>query len=216
MERLKRMKENLVDLVSAQVGGNLHEVDGKELGEAIDMIKDLSEAMYYCSVVEAMEDTKKEKQSGGHNQMMMYHTPVAPYYPEYFRDMDRDFGRMYYNGGGSSSSSSGNNSSSGGNNARGGGTRGYTDYEMMKYNQDYDMRAYPIEIRDSREGRSPLSRKSYMEAKELHHDKATQIKELDKYLQELTQDITEMIHGASPEEKTMLQQKISTLATKIK
>ena len=36
--------------------------DTKELGEAVDMIKDLEEAIYYCSVVEAMEDSKKEKE----------------------------------------------------------------------------------------------------------------------------------------------------------
>jgi hypothetical protein len=32
----------------------LSEVDTKELGEAIDMIKDLEEAIYYCTVTEAM------------------------------------------------------------------------------------------------------------------------------------------------------------------
>jgi hypothetical protein len=32
----------------------LGEVDTKELGEAIDMIKDLEEAIYYCTVTEAM------------------------------------------------------------------------------------------------------------------------------------------------------------------
>ena len=34
---------------------NLDEVDTKELGEAIDMIKDLEEAMYYCTITKAME-----------------------------------------------------------------------------------------------------------------------------------------------------------------
>lgn len=42
------------------------------------------------------------------------------------------------------------------------------------------------------------------------------MKELDKYIQELGHDITEMIQDASPEEKQMLQQKISALATKMK
>ena len=35
---------------------NLEEVDAKELGEAVDMIKDLEEAIYYCTVTEAMKD----------------------------------------------------------------------------------------------------------------------------------------------------------------
>ena len=41
------------------------------------------------------------------------------------------------------------------------------------------------------------------------------MKELEKYLQELSTDITEMIQDASPEEKSFLEKKISALATKI-
>ena len=39
---------------------------------------------------------------------------------------------------------------------------------------------------------------------------------VEKYMQELTHDIIEMVSDASPEEKAMLQQKVSMLATKIK
>jgi hypothetical protein len=41
------------------------------------------------------------------------------------------------------------------------------------------------------------------------------MRELEKYMQELGADITEMIEGASVEEKQILQKKISALATKI-
>lgn len=34
---------------------HLEEVDTEELGDVIDMVKDLEEAIYYCTVVEAME-----------------------------------------------------------------------------------------------------------------------------------------------------------------
>jgi hypothetical protein len=70
-------------------------------------------------------------------------------------------------------------------------------------------------MRDNREGRSPVSRKGYMEGKEMHHPKEKQMKELEKYMQELTSDITEMIQGTSPEEKQLLQKKIATLAEKV-
>ena len=40
---------------------NLDEVDTKELGEAIDMIKDLEEAMYYCTITKAMEQKEYEQ-----------------------------------------------------------------------------------------------------------------------------------------------------------
>ena len=77
--------------------------------------------------------------------------------------------------------------------------------------------SYPSTMmRDAREGRSGRSRKSYIESKEMHQDKEMQMKELEKYMQELTHDITEMVSDASPEEKAMLQQKISMLASKIK
>ena len=71
----------------------------------------------------------------------------------------------------------------------------------------YTERPYPMELRDRREGRSPMSRKMYMESKELHKDKATQLKDLEHYMQELSTDIAEMIDDASPEEKQILQSK---------
>ena len=69
--------------------------------------------------------------------------------------------------------------------------------------------------RDEREGRSYNSRRMYMEAKEMNKDKATQLRELEKYMQELSQDVTEMIADASPEEKQYLEKKMTALASKI-
>lgn len=55
MHKLKRMKELLVDAIECEMAEGLEEVDTKELGEAIDMVKDLAKAIYYCTVTEAME-----------------------------------------------------------------------------------------------------------------------------------------------------------------
>ena len=192
MEQLKSIRQSLMAQLQGQMG-NLQNVDTKELGEVVDMIKDLEEAMYYCSIVKAMEEgQEKEKYERMHYSPMMY-------YPEYPRDIDRNGGRMYYTG--TDSSGGRGSTGSGGNNARGGGTRGYSDM---------------TEVRDPKEGRSPMSRRTYMEGKQMQHGKEVQMKELEKYLQELSQDVTEMIQDATPEEKQMLQQKISILATKIK
>jgi predicted TIM-barrel fold metal-dependent hydrolase len=68
---------------------------------------------------------------------------------------------------------------------------------------------------DDKGGRSPMSRRMYMEAKSNGRDKASQLRELEKYMQELSQDITEMIADASPEEKQYLEKKITALASKI-
>lgn len=223
MERLKNMKENLVSAVQSQISGNLSSVDAQELGAAVDMIKDLSEALYYCSVVEAMEKSEKESKKEEHHHH--YTERMIPY--EYQRDMDRQNGRMYYpmmypyddrvmyydgqsgysgNRGSSNGNSNNGGQSSGGNNARGGGSRGYSQN---------DWESYPMKVQDYREGKSPMSRKMYMEAKELHKGKEVQMKELEKYMKELSQDVTEMIHDASPEEKQILKQKITELAGKI-
>ena len=185
MERLKSIKETLVNSIQGQVG-HLDSVDAKELGEVVDMVKDLSEAIYYCTITEAMNHKDKDV------ERHYYHDPY------YYRDMDRDMGRMYYPNtyaanGGMSSGSTGSQ----------GGSRNYTETMMN-----------PI-MRDRREGNSPLSRKTYMEAKEMYHDKPTKMKELEKYIHELGKDLTEMIEGASAEEKQMLNQKLTALASKI-
>ena len=98
----------------------------------------------------------------------------------------------------------------------------YTDYTMNNSKGESRNRQtseefhdYPIELRDYREGRSPITRKTYMERKMHGGGKEAQIQELEKYMQELSSDITEMIEGASPEEKQILKTKISALATKI-
>lgn len=200
MERLKSMKECFIAQIQGQLG-NLSQVDAKELGEVVDMVKDLEEAIYYATVTKAMEG--KEKEDGKHAER--YYTPV------YFRDMDRyNDGRMYYNPVGTGGQSSYTNYYDGN-----GGNHSGSTYNMSG-SRYYTERDYPLELRDVREGRSPMSRKMYMESKEMHHDKAKQMQELEKYMKELTEDIVEMIDDASPEEKQVLQQKLTALASKVK
>lgn len=121
---------------------------------------------------------------------------------EYYRDMDRSEGRMYYTGRGTNPRPGGmeraNSTSSGRNRSYYGGESG----------------------RDSREGRSGMSRRSYIETKESHSDntpesKQHKMKELEKYMSELGTDITEMISDASNEEKTLLKNKLQVLAQKV-
>lgn len=76
-----------------------------------------------------------------------------------------------------------------------------------------------MKMRDSREGRSGMSRMSYMESKEMHKadtpaDKQYKMKELEKYMGELSKDITEMIADSSQEEKNLLKTKMQTLLQK--
>lgn len=206
MDRLKQLKESLINGVQGETARGLENVNIEELSEAVETIKNIEETMYYCSIVKAMEEKEHEEK-----YMAKYFNMYPPVRYNYNYENQRyndggsesgrrnfDNGRMYYNGG---------SSTSGGNDARGGGTRGFHDEELY---------SYPMEIRDYREGKSPMSRRSYMESKEMHHEKSKQIQELNKYMHELTNDIMEMIQEASPEEKTILSQKLTTLAEKVK
>lgn len=190
-EKLKWMKDCLVCVVENQLC-NLEEVETKELGEAIDMIKDLEEAIYYATVTEAMDNPEKEKmwemKKGDHHQengdsRMYYGYPM-----------------MYADGGSNPHGGLTHMGNNGGYGNSGSGGRSYYDEGMY---------------RDEREGRSYNSRRMYMEAKETHKDKTIQLRELEKYMQELSQDVTEMIADASPEEKQYLEKKITALASKI-
>ena len=185
MEQLRHMKSRLIDCVASQINGNLDRTDTKELGEAIDMIKDLSEAIYYCTITEAMED-KSEKKSGNE-------------YPHYY----------------------GGNMSSQGDRSSWNETRNYTPVmfssgygDMPMHHNQHDAMYEPTYL--EHDGRSYMVKRRYMDGRKYNSDKQTQMQELERYAQELTNELTDMIKDATPEEKALLQQKISTLAGKIK
>ena len=88
MEALKTMKTQLEGCVQGQLG-NLDKVDARELGQAIDMIKDLSQAIYYCTITESMEKVDKKEEQTPINNINYYTTPE-------YRNMQRAGGYMYY------------------------------------------------------------------------------------------------------------------------
>lgn len=59
MDKICEMKMTLENYISAQMA-NLADADTHELGEAIDMIKDLAEAEYYCEATKAMKNAGNE------------------------------------------------------------------------------------------------------------------------------------------------------------
>ena len=191
MERLKSIKDNLIAAVQCQ---DISSADAKEMGEVVDMIKDIEEAIYYCTITKAMEEKYPEQSMyyGGRRGGMRRYIPYMDYRPEIYRDMDYD--RMYYTESGMAQTPSGRYSGS--------------------VSQRTKMEA-PVRIYDSREGRSGMTRRNYMEGKEMHHNQDTQMQELKKYMQELSEDITEMIQDASPDEKLLLKQKLTSLTQKL-
>lgn len=211
--------EKIADCAKTEVCKGVENLDTKEMKEVAEILNELCEAEYFCTLTKAMGEYEygKEydmdgpmeerryyrgrardsmgrfKSRRGYDEMMDYH---EMYPMEHYRDMDREYGRMYYSGSGSHDG----NSMSG---SMGSGTR-MNDSGM----------------RDHREGRSGMSRRSYMETKEMHpgnsaEEKQAKTRELEKYMNELSSDLTEMIAGASAEEKSMLKSKMQTLLSKI-
>lgn len=269
---IKKMCEKLMDSINYELDKGIENVDTKELGEAIDMIKDLYEAKekmvkacYYKQIMEAMEEHDFEdeeeimdegrrgyrgqprSESGrfmslgdgrrsnrGRGGRRGYESPMMMYddWDEMRRMSDFEDGRMYYGGSGSSSSGGGSSmggsrggsssggsgmsggsssgmsgGSSGGSSGGGGGSRGYS--EGNGGNMSSRMQ------RDGREGRSGESRRGYMESKEMGKDKSEKMRELETYMKDLGEDMSEMISGMSPEEKALMKNKLSGLMTKI-
>lgn len=169
----------------------------------------------------------------GYEDAMYYIMPeMRDNMEEYYRDLDRGMGRMYYSGGSyGGGNSSNNNSSAGGqsgNSSMSGNSSsassrgyedGYSDGQRRGYEEGYNEGKNSQE-RDRREGRSGMSRRSYMESKEMNRSNNPEgmqkkMKDLEKYMGELSSDITEMIAGSSSEEKAMIKSKLQTLAQKI-
>lgn len=200
IERLKAMKEQFMSCIESQMH-DLKHVDAEELGEVVDMVKDMEEAIYYCTIVEAMHESDKnnEQRIQPVSNNYYYSTDYPIRYPEMYRTIDRNNGYMYYD----RDMRYNDTYSSGG---------AQSNAQRMTYMEPYHTTEA---IRDPREGRSYIQRKMYMEGKEHNRSKDQQMKELESYMQELSKDVTDMIKDASPEEKAILRQKMTTLASKI-
>ena len=71
MERLKAIKECLIAQVQAQMA-HLDCVDTEELGEVINAIHHLEEALYYASVTKAMKEASEEER----DEVLMRYYPI--------------------------------------------------------------------------------------------------------------------------------------------
>lgn len=166
-ERLTHLKNQLVCCIEAEMS-DVYNADTEELGEAIDMLKDLEEALYYCTIIEAMEENAEDEKSERRHTSSHY--------------------RMYYE------------------------PKDKWDWDRNPHERDM----MPDHMtRDWREGKSPESRRMYMESKEMGHDKAAQLRELEKYMQELSTDVVDMIQDSTSDEKQYLEKKLMALASKI-
>ena len=206
------MIECLTEKALGELDKGVENVNTEEMGEAVDMIKDLCEAEYKAVIVKSMKKADEEEEEynkellralkdeygeeGGrrHYDEYRYKTtgryapkgkgtyvgrrgyeepPYMHMYPE--RDMDREYGRMYY--------------------------------------------TEPTATHTSESGYDRAKR-MYTETKEMHkantpEDKEHKMKALDGYIKELGGDITQLIGDMTAEERNLMRTKLSTLVSKL-
>lgn len=221
--RMHDMIEKLSECAKCEIDKGIENIDPCEMGQVTDMMKDLAEAMYYRTLMKAMEESSADE------TMEMF---------ERFGDGRRFYDNYRYSNGRFA--------------PKGRGTRrGYVeppyyhqmpeDYHEWERMPEYDRmrdldrismgKMYYSEpmsgnngmstgTHDAREGRAGMSRRSYMETKEMHNgnspeDKDAKMKELEKYMKSLSEDVTELFSGMSPEEKQLTKTKLTTLVTKM-
>lgn len=215
IERMHEMIEKLSECAKCEFDKGIENIDTTEMSTVVDMFKDLSEAMYYRTLTVAMQESDTDeimemfdrygndrryydhyrysngrfapKGKGTYRrgyEEMPYYMPFEVYGDEYYRDIDRPKGRMYY-----------------------------TENSVNR-NGTSNM------VRDGREGKSGMSRRAYMESKEMHkgntaEDKTAKMQELERYTKELAEDVTEMLTDMSAEEKSLLKSKMQSLMQRI-
>lgn len=230
IKHIHETMENLSRYACEEASKSVESIDTCELEKVVDMVKDLAEAEYYARISKAMQEAEEDeeaeekymlkslKEEYGEEDGRRYYdmwryksgrfapkgrgtrrgyepvynmTPemYEKYPAEYYRDMDRQNGRMYYTPS-STSSNMGSNSSMSYSGSMGG--------------------------RDGREGRSGISRRSYMETKQMHANdtqdgKNIKAKKLDEFFGDLYEDMKEMAHDMSNEEKTVWKQRVAKL-----
>ena len=235
IKMIHEMVEKLTECAKSEMDKKgIEEIDTEEFGKVTDIIKDLSEAMYYRTLTEAMKEAEygedydymgaydeherrgytgqpRSKTSG---RFMRRGDGRRSYMPmmrdydwddmEYQRDMDRNSHNRMYYTDGSVSGSS----SMGGSQSSGSmGSQGGN-------------RGYSDGGRGNSESRYDRARRGYEESKAMHkgntaEDKQHKMKELENYMKELSTDVTDMISDMSPEEKSLMKQKMQVLMQKI-
>lgn len=212
IERIHKMIECLTEKALGELDKGVENVNTEEMGEAVDMIKDLCEAEYKAVIVKSMKKADEEEEEynkellralkdeygeeGGRRYYDEYRYKTTgryapkgkgsyvgrrgyeepPYYHMYpERDMDREYGRMYY--------------------------------------------TEPTATHTSESGYDRAKR-MYTETKEMHkantpEDKEHKMKALDGYIKELGGDITQLIGDMTAEERNLMRTKLSTLVSKL-
>lgn len=220
IKRMHEMQECLTEYAQNEFKKGIENVNTVEMAYAIDMIKDLAEAEYRATITKSMDESKKEEEEydkillrelkeefgdeagkrfydhyryadgrfapKGHGTYQRgYMEPVYRMTPEMYRDMDRE-------------------------------TRGRMHYTET----GIDGRGTGMHDVRMSESNYDRAKRNYTETKEMHRlntpqDKEAKMRDLEKYMKELSADITDLMSGMSQEEMNMAKSKLTTLVSKM-
>lgn len=215
IERMHKMQECLTEKAVSEFEKGIENVDTSEMGEVVDMIKDLAKAEYHSIISKAMKKADEEEEE---------------YDKELLRSLKAEYGeesgRRYYDQ---------YRYANGRFAPKGRGTRrGYEEppyyhmpvnYNDMEYMRDMDKSrgkmyySEPIAPHVS-ESNYDRAKRHYTETKEMHkgastEDKEHKMKALDMYIRELSGDISGLLNDMTPDERNLLRTKMSNLASKL-
>ena len=185
LEELEKWTEIAKNIVCYDKDYNIveamKEAENDDNMRAIEMYEDYPDRRYYDNYRYKTSGRFAPKGRGSYMPRRGYEEP--PYYhmnpdmyrehtPEYYRDMDRMDGKMYY--------------------------------------------TEPITM----ESRYDKAKRGYEESKMTHKEntpesKQAKMKDLEMYLKELSEDVTQLLADATPEERSMVKNKMQILTQKI-
>lgn len=211
IKMIHEMVEKLTECAKSEMDKKgIEEIDTEEFGKVTDIIKDLSEAMYYRTLTEAMKE--------------------AEYGEDYdYRGAFDEYERKGYRG-------QPRSKTSGRFMRRGDGRRSYMpmmrdyDWDNMQMDRDMDREhgkmyyTEPMTMHNDNqthsESRYDRARRGYEESKAMHksgsvEDKKKNMESLEHYMKELSEEMAELIESMDASEKTMVRSKLQTLAQKV-
>ena len=185
LEELEKWTEIAKNIVCYDKDYNIveamKEAENEDNMRAIEMYEDYPERRYYDNYRYKTSGRFAPKDKGSYMPRRGYEEP--PYYhmnpdmyrehtPEYYRDVDRENGRLYF--------------------------------------------SEPITM----ESRYDKAKRGYEESKMTHKEntpesKQAKMKDLEMYLKELSEDVTQLLADATPEERSMVKNKMLVLTQKI-
>lgn len=209
MNEIMNTKHKLELMVDEELNKGKENISSKELGEVVDMIKDLAEANYYCKITEAMDKPENQYCRDYDYRGRMGYMPVDYRRPEYEMpiewyntmpmtgvryDMDS---RIDYTGqaGGNMGNRNSNNYRSSGSAGRSGNynSSSMNRHSNSRYGYSHDDYMMKMDMYDVNDPSSKEKRK----------------KLINERIDEMSDMLTDTIEKMSPEEQAMWKAKLN-------